>query len=259
MPYAASLYYAENPRGVGSKPPLVLIHGAGGTHLHWPAALRRLNGYRVYALDLPGHGKSEGAGEQSILTYARSVVDWMDAIGLRRAVFAGHSMGGAIAQTLALEFPTRVMGLVLVGTGAKLRVAPAILENAASESTFPRAVETIVNWAFSSSTDARMVEIAARRWAEVRPAVLHGDFVACDRFDVMDRLEEIPVPTLVVCGEEDQLTPLRFSQYLAENIPQATLVTVAKAGHMVMLEQPQAVAQAVEQFLEGIAFRPGGT
>ena len=257
MPYAADVYYVENPRGEGGKPPLVLIHGAGGTHLHWPAALRRLNGFRVLALDLPGHGRSEGPGEQHIAAYAQAIRRWMDALGLRRAVFAGHSMGGAIAQTLALESPERVLGLVLVGTGARLRVAPAILEGTASAATFPQAVQTIVDWAFSPSTDARMVEIAARRWAEVRPSVLHGDFLACDRFDVLSRLKAITAPTLVVCGEEDHLTPLRYAQFLAEHIPAARLVTIPRAGHMVMLEQPQAVAQAVEAFLNALPFRPG--
>lgn len=257
MPYAAAVYYVENPRGMGEKPPLVLIHGAGGTHLHWPAALRRLNGFRVFALDLPGHGRSEGPGEQHIAAYAQAVCDWMDAVGVRRAVFMGHSMGGAIAQTLALEASERVLGLVLVGTGARLRVAPAILEGTASEATFPQAVQTIVDWAFSPSTDARMVDIAARRWAEVRPSVLHGDFLACDRFDVIPRLKDIMAPTLVVCGEDDRLTPLRYAQFLAEHIPHARLVTVPRAGHMVMLEQPQAVAQAVEAFLEELGYHPG--
>lgn len=257
MPYAADVYYVENPHGKGEKPPLVLIHGAGGTHLHWPAALRRLNGFRVYALDLPGHGRSKGVGEQQIPAYARHVVRWMDALGLRRAVICGHSMGGAIVQTLALEFPERVLGIILVGTGARLRVAPAILQHTASEATFPQAVETVVQWAFSADADPRLVALAARRWSQVRPSVLHGDFLACDRFDVMDRLASIQVPALVLCGEEDRLTPVRYAQYLAEHIPQAALVTIPRAGHMVMLEQPQAVAQAVREFLERVPFQPG--
>lgn len=258
MPYAAALYYVANPEGRGDKPPLVLIHGAGGTHLHWPATLRRLNGFRVFALDLPGHGKSEGPGRQTIPAYGDAVLAWMDAVGLRRAVIGGHSMGGAIAQILALGHPERVIGLLLVGTGARLRVAPAILENAASEATFSQAVDTVVQWAFSPTASPRLVEVAAQRWAEVRPAVLHGDFLACDRFDIMERLPEINVPALVICGEDDRLTPVRYAQFLAERLPQAELVVIPQAGHMVMLEQPAAVTQAVERFLQGLPFQAGG-
>ena len=133
MPINANIYYFEHQGEGTRKPPVVLIHGAGGTHLHWPAPIRRLPEYPVYALDLPGHGKSEGRGQQSITAYAQCVLDWMDSLQMHKAVFIGHSMGGAVALTLGLQHPERVLGLGLVGTGARLKVAPAILEYAARE------------------------------------------------------------------------------------------------------------------------------
>ena len=108
--------------------PLVLIHGAGGSHLHWGVAVRTLPEGDVYALDLPGHGRSAGSGRTTVAQYASWVIRLLDALGIERAVMAGHSMGGAIAQTAALEFPEGVRGLVLVGTGSRLRVVPSILE-----------------------------------------------------------------------------------------------------------------------------------
>ncbi len=231
------------------RPPVVLVHGAGGTSLHWPPQVRRLPGHRVLAVDLPGHGRSEGVGEQSIAAYAQRLIAWASALKLPRAVWVGHSMGGAIVQHLALHYPDRVAGLGLVGTGARLRVHPLILEGTAKEETFADTVATIVQWSFAPQSSARLRELAAQRMAETRPSVLYGDFLACDRFDVMDQVAAITCPTLVLCGAEDKMTPPRYAEYLASQIPNARLVIVPNAGHMVMLEQPEAVAQALQEFL----------
>jgi pimeloyl-ACP methyl ester carboxylesterase len=84
------------------------------------------------------------------------------------------------------------------------------------------------------------------------PRVLYADFKACDAFDVRDQVGEIEQPTLVICGENDQMTPVRFSQFLAENLINSRLEVVPKAGHMVMLEQPETVANLIEGFLTEI-------
>lgn len=257
MPVAADSYYFEHPGRERYSPPAILIHGAGGTHLHWPPEVRRLAGYRVFAPDLPGHGKSGGVGRQSVPEYARCVVDLMDAVGLSKAVVVGHSLGGAIALTLALDHADRVAGLGLIATGARLRVASVILENTANPATFPLAIKAMGEWAFGPEADERMKELAIKRMAETRPTVLHGDFLACDSFDVINRLGEIRVPTLILCGTEDKLTPLRYSEYLATQIPGAALQTIAAAGHMVMLEQPRRVAGALRVFLGTVPYVPG--
>jgi pimeloyl-ACP methyl ester carboxylesterase len=118
--------------------------------------------------------------------------------------------------------------------------------------TFREAVDLVTSYAISPNAPSRMVELARARMSETRPEVLYGDFLACDQFDVMDRLGEISVPTLVICGTEDQLTPLKYSHFLMESIPEARMVTVESAGHMVMLEQPGEVAQAVKEFMDEV-------
>ncbi|WKZ51095.1 MAG: alpha/beta hydrolase [Anaerolineales bacterium] len=256
MPVNNIFHFSHGAENV-SCPPLIFIHGAGGTHLHWPPQVRRMPGQRVFALDLPGHGKSGGIGSQSVADYARAVVDFLDAVRFNTAVFVGHSMGSAVALTLALDFPQRVIGLGLVGSGARLRVAPQILENTASEATFPAAVKLVNDFAFGASALPSLKELAARQMAEIRPAVLHGDFLACNEFDVMPRLGEIAVPTLILCGGEDRLTPVKYSEFLRDRIPAARLVVFPGAGHMVMLEQPEAVAQALSDFADSIPYRPG--
>lgn len=240
------LYYALH-RAEGARTAVVLIHGAGGSHVHWPAALRRLPGATVYALDLPGHGHSEGEGRQSIGGYRDVVRAFLEAAGLERAILVGHSMGGAIALEVALRYPRRLAGLVLVGSGARLRVAPALLQGLRED--YPRAVENLVQWLFAGSAPEQTRRAARRQLLEANPGVVLGDFLACDAFDVMAELPRVETPTLVVCGTEDRMTPLKYSEYLAAHIPGARLEAIPGGGHMVMLEQPEPVARAVAAFL----------
>jgi len=257
MPFAAGIHYFIHEGGDVFRPPVILIHGAGGNHLYWPPELRRLTNHRIYALDLPGHGKSSSVGLQSIQDYTRSVIEFMDSVSLSRAVIVGHSLGGAIALTLGLDHAERVAALGLIATGARLRVAPPVLSNTANPATFSLAVQIINEWAFGPQADPHLKALAAKRMAETRPAVLHGDLLACDVFDIMDRLSEIRVPTLVLCGTEDKLTPLTYSKTLASKIPGAALQTVDGAGHMVMLEEPRRVAGALTVFLKTVPYTPG--
>lgn len=96
-----------------------------------------------------------------------------------------------------------------------------------------------------------------QRMSEMRSTVLHGDWMACDNFDVMDRLSTIDRPALIVCGVEDQMTPVEYSKYLHAHIPGSQLHIIPDAGHMVMLEQPDRTAQLLDRFLESIAYQPG--
>jgi len=255
MPIVADIYYhVYEGNEIGRKPPIVLIHGAGGSHLYWPSEVRRLPAQRVYAIDLPGHGKSTGRGHQSISAFCDAVFEWFEAIGLYSAVFVGHSMGSAIAMTAALEKSDHVLGLGLIGAGARLKVSSNLMESTASETTFHNAVETIVSWSFSKNTAEHLTEMAARRMAETRPSVLHSDFHACNGFDLTERVSDIQSPTMIICGEDDKMTPLRSSQFLASKIPDAKLEVIPNAGHMVMLEKPIVVAEALTQFLQEFSY-----
>ena len=201
MPLAAGIYYYFTQAGFFESPPIVLLHGAGGMHLFWPPQIRRMQGCRVFTLDLPGHGKSDrGGGLQTIDAYADQVLGWMEAVQLHRAVFVGHSMGGAVALTLGIKHPERVLGLGLFSTGARLNIPPDLITDAASPTTFHKAVDSLVSLSFGSSAPERLIELAANRMREVRSSVLHGDLLACAQFDCTEQLTGIQAPALILCG-----------------------------------------------------------
>lgn len=252
MPYelvgGQRLFYAGHKGPTEKAPALLLLHAAGGSRLEWPSALRRLPNAAVYALDLPGHGRSDPPGRESIEAYTDVVLSFIGQMGLREVVVLGRSMGGAIAQVVGLRRPPAVIGLVLVATGARLRVMDAILEGVVDD--FQATAEMIVENVWAEGAPPALVEASRQRLQEVDPAVAHGDYVACNRFDVMGRLGEIALPALVINGTADRMTPLKYGRYLAEEIPDARLAVVEGAGHMVTLEKPEAVAAAVRRFLD---------
>ncbi len=252
MPVAANLYYFLHEAGGADRPPLLLIHGAGANYQVWPPEIRRMAGQRVLALDLPGHGKSEGPGLQSVADYARSVAAFMKAVGLHQAVIAGHDLGGAIALDMAIERPKWVAGIALLASGARLPVASARLEAAANPSLYSTILAEAQRGAFGPHAPEQAKTLLRRVMTETRPTVYYGDLLACDRLDLSKRLSKVHVPTLVLCGTEDRLTPLSFSEALASGIPGAALQTLDGAGHMLMLEQPRRVAALLSLFLQTI-------
>jgi pimeloyl-ACP methyl ester carboxylesterase len=227
-----------------------LIHGAGGSHQHWLYQVRDLPQAASYAPDLPGHGRSPGPGRDSIGAYGDWLLAFMDEAGLGQAVLVGHSMGGAIALDLALRWPDRVAGLGLVATGARLRVAPAILEGLRQDPA--ETVGLITDWAFGPEAPAEMARLGRRQMNQVDPGVLYGDFAACDAFDVTERLGEIEAPALVLCGTQDRLTPAKYATFLRDRIAGARLHLVEGAGHMLMVERPGAVTRSLVPFLEAL-------
>jgi pimeloyl-ACP methyl ester carboxylesterase len=244
----ARAYYAHRRPVPASRPPVVFMHGAGGTHQHWLYQVRDLPDAPSYAVDLPGHGRSEGSGRDSIEAYGDWLVAFLDAAGVEEAVLVGHSMGGGIAQDVALRYPARVAGLGLIATGARLRVMPAILDGLRQD---PKGtVQLICDSVYGPETPVEVVRQGRRQMEAIPPEVYLGDFVACDTFDIMKRLNEIATPTLILCGTQDLMTPLKYSICLRDHIQGAAFHQVEGAGHMVMIERPEAVARALAAFLE---------
>ena len=225
---------------------LYLIHGAGGSKHVWQYQTAFFPG--AVAISLPGH--PEGEGHRTIDAYAAWLHDLLLQRGEQQPVLVGHSMGGAISLLYALLYPQEVRALVLVSTGARLRVSPYLFETIGSD--YEQAIRLMVDWAFAPGVKPRLREKSAEMLRQVSPAVTHGDFEACNNFDVMQRVHEIQVPTLVICGTADRLTPVKYSEYLAAGIRRARLHLIEGAGHMVMLERPREFNRALQQFLDSL-------
>jgi len=226
---------------------LLFIHGAGSQGLVWQ--LQLLAFPRAQAPDLPGHtgGAPQAAAD------ARGVDGYLEALRAtlgpgRDRIAAGHSLGGAIALRWALAHPEEVRALILVGTGARLRVAPRFFEGIGAGD--PTAIEEFGAAWFAPQTPARLREKSLLLLRATPPPVLLADLSAANAFDVMAEVGRLSLPTLVICGTEDRLTPVKFSQYLHDRIHGSELVLVEGAGHMVMIEQPQATNAAIRSFLE---------
>lgn len=243
-------YRAYERHADPERPPLVLVHGAGGTHLYWPPEIRHLPETAVYALDLPGHGASPPPACNTISAYSEVVRDFVDALELPWFVLAGHSMGAAIALDFALAYAPRLAGLALLGGGARLRVSAAFLEGIRHD--FHGATATIVGYSYHPDTAAELKETYLEHLRDVSPHLLLEDFIACHEFDVTDRVCTLALPTLIVVGRHDRMTPPALSAFLHAQIAGSTLVEIDGAGHNVMLEQPATVATLFTQFLDSI-------
>ncbi len=239
--------------------PLLFIHGLGGDHAFWsyqvPAFCQR---YPVLTVDLRGHGQSSKPdADWTIQDMARDVVRLLRSLGAERAHVVGCSLGGMVAQQIALDHPLTVASLVLVDT---LCGAPAGFEQVIQEALrfiedndmATVATARITN-AFSDAADPIMRDYMIDRVARNDKAAYVRTARATFSFCVRERLGELTVPTLVVVGDEDRVTPPQLSEELANLIPGARLVRIPKAGHISNMECPQEFNRALAAFLETVS------
>ena len=235
-----------------AKPTLLFVHGSGEDKVLWHGQVDALAAVaNTVAIDLPGHGRSDGPASTDVAGYTDAVAAFITAAQLPRAVPCGLSIGGAIAQQLLLDHPHLLAAGILVNTGARLRVMPAIFETI--EKDFAGFIEMTCQIAASPKTDPARLAGVMQATAQCPPEVTAGDFRACDRFDVMARLGEIQLPVLVVSAEEDKLTPPKYGDFLEKQIPGARRAHIAHAGHLAPAEQPEAFNEAIAAFISGSA------
>jgi pimeloyl-ACP methyl ester carboxylesterase len=230
--------------------PVVFFHGAGGNNLLWKRTFQHLSGEAVaVAVDLPGHPDGEITCK-TVGDYARASSEFISDLGIDRPVVCGHSMGGAVALVLALTHPNELGGLVLVSTGAKLGVDPAILEGLSGQPL--HAVEQLITPRSFYSLDLGLGREARASLSISNLDIFLNDYLACQNFDVRADLKRIDTSTLIVCGDKDRMTPPRWSHYLNGNIIDSELRFVKDSGHMLPLEKPEALAGLIQPFLAGL-------
>lgn len=231
--------------------PLVFIHGAGDSARAWREQAAHF-GARAHAIDLPGHGERPDSLPElvSVADYAQVVRAIIrDELHLEQPIIVGHSLGGLIALQMGLDFSPELGGLVLIGTGARMRVLPALLETARSQPG--EALRTLKSFSVSQESDPALPARLLNEQASPKPGILYRDLVACNSFDVMDRLGELQnLPTLIICGAEERNAPVKYSQYLHTHIAGSVLEIIAGAGHYVQREKPEEVNLAIARWLE---------
>jgi len=229
---------------------VVFVHGAGGNSLLWKRTIERLSGpSRAYAIDLPGHPGGEITC-RSVADYSEALHEFIAENHLAKPAVCGHSMGGATVLTLSLTHPEDVGALLLVSTGAKLGVAPSILDGLRAEPM--RAIESVITpWSFNSIDLSLGREARAALSVSNLPVFLN-DYLACQGFDARPDLPRILAKTLVVCGDKDRMTPPKWSHYLNAGILDSELFFVKDSGHMLPLEKPESLARLVQAFLAGL-------
>ncbi len=227
---------------------LLFIHGSGGDHTVWNDQLDDLaRDFNVVALDLPGHGYSEGGGEEDVDLYREWVSKIITKLSIKKTVVIGHSLGGAITLALGLTYPGIVSGLVIVGGGARMPVNQMAFD--AIRDNFKMFVELSPDYAVHRENREDVKETLLEGFSRARPEVFFGDFAACNRFDIEGQLGDIALPTLIVCGDSDMIMPPKYSEELHEKIAGSRLEIIPQCGHFPMLEKRAAVTNRIREFL----------
>lgn len=246
---------AASATGVVTGEGLLFLHGAGGRGLVWQQQLLAFPWAAAPDLPRGAEGGPAAAGGAATAGVRRGVDGYLAAVRARVGpapgsprIVAGHSLGGAIALTWALTYPDEVRALILVGTGARLRVAPELLEGIRAD--VDRGLAGFVARWFAPRADPRLKEKSLELLRGLAPGALLAELEAADGFDVTADLGHLTLPALVICGAEDRVTPVDSSRDLHARIRGSELVIVEGAGHMVMLEQPRSTNAAIRRFLE---------
>lgn len=234
-----------------SKKCIMFIHGSGGDHTNWVYQYSRLgDGFNITVMELPGHGSSGGTGESSVPAYVQWVKETMEVFGVKKPVLVGHSLGAAISLTFAFTYGDLLSGVVPIGGGVRMPVNPAILDGLLQD---PGPIlEMAAKIAVAKANRERFSKLLMNGFAAVRPDVVHGDFSACNRLDITDAVASIKVPTLIICGMEDKMTPPSLSEQLRDLIPGSRLALVEGAGHFAMMEQADVFNEILGSFVKAL-------
>src|SRR4051794_5884944 len=238
-----------------SLPAVVLIHGAGFDHSAWALHSRWFahHGFSVLVPDLPGHGRSPGPALKAIAEMADWTAALLDAAGAAKAHLIGHSMGSLIALETAARHPARVSALSLIGTAATMTVGPDLLK--AAEANDQDAIDMVSIWGLGFGAEIGgslapgmwMHGGAQRVLQHCAPGVLFTDLTACNTYaDALAAAAKVTVPTTLILGEKDMMTPAKAGKALAAAIPHARTVVLSGAGHMIMAERPDELLAALK-------------
>ena len=234
------------------KQSLIFIHGSGGDHSLWSLQYAKLHKhYNVVAVDLPGHGHSQGNGESDVGNYCLWVRKLLDALRLKNSILVGHSLGAAITLQFALNYPQEIKGIVPVGGGLKMPVNPSTLEFLRAKPA--EAIDLMCKFSLAKENRPQFFAPLKKSLSRANIDVLYSDLSVCDKLDLTSQISKITAPVLVICGTEDKMMPPDFSRQIAGGTGGAKLCLIEGAGHMVMMERPKEFNEALNIFALSIS------
>ena len=230
---------------------LVLIHGSGGNHTDWLRQFTPLQDmFNIAAMDLPGHGESDGPGEQDVSAYVAWVKKLLEGFGIGKPVLIGHSLGAAICLSFAILHGDLAAAVVPVGGGVRMPVNPLILEGLKKD---PAAIIGMAaKFSIAKENREQLSSFITENLSRANPETIYGDFFACSKLEITEAVEGIRIPALILCGADDKMTPPALSEYLRDHIPGAVLALIPGAGHFAMLENPEAFNTALTDFVNSL-------
>ena len=252
--FAASYGRKPDP----ARPTVVFVHGAAMNRTVWTLFGRYFarHGYNAIAVDLPGHGRSEGPPLESIAEMAAWIAALLEEAEIDAAHLVGHSMGSLAVLDAAARYPERARGIALIGTSAPMRVTDALLDPARANEHL--ALDLVTLWGHSPkahvggfSVPGMWMTVGGLRLLErAAPGVLFADLNACNDYaEGIERAREVRCPVLLVLGERDSMTPAPAARELEGALPAARRLVVRQGGHQLMSERPNQVLDALVEFV----------
>lgn len=237
-----------------AQPSIVFVHGAANDHSVWALQSRYFahHARNVFAIDLPGHGRSGGEVRSSVGEIADWLASLLDALSIGQAALVGHSLGSLAVLDIAARHPDRVSRVALLGPSAPMPVSDVLLDAARRDD--PIAFELINGWSFSAAHQLGGSEqpgiwmrgSAMRLLERSRPGALHKDLLACRDYDGgIAAAARVVCPALVILGARDLMAPPASAKLLIEALPDKRIVSLASCGHSLMAEAPGAVLDAL--------------
>jgi len=229
-------------------PTLIFLHGSACSAQMWREQLDSLADIaNTIALDLPGHGGSAGPALESIPELAGLVASFIQENRLPQPIPCGLSMGSAVVLQLLVDYPAAAKAAILIGTGARLKVAQSVLE--ALEKDYPQLIEMLGSMIFARQVQEEVQREVTQLMLACPAQSAAADFKACNKFDVINRIGEINQPVLIITGDEDKMTPPKYAVYLEQNLKFPASCRLAQTGHMPPNEKPEQVNQAIRSFI----------
>ena len=241
----AAVSLAQNPEA----PTLILVHGAGSSHLGWHNQIRHMHEMNIHALDLPGHGKSTDPVCSTIQDYAAAIEEYINNLPPNDLFIFGHSLGGMISLQFALTTKHRLCGVGMICSSAIHPIPAEIAALIQQPDQFSTAFDWLIDHLMGPQPSSKWVEQTRKAVGSIPREVLIADLIAGQGVDLSEQAAGLKIPLLVVSAAQDRFFDPGVGRKLADLAPRGEQVVVPNAGHLLPLEQPDVVEKLIREFV----------